>query len=160
VLAAAACLIAFMVAASPGGSDAMTPATFASAGIDCAPSQSATGQVFLSTKTSDVEVIAARVAIASVPGVTIDQYLDHRGAVTQLACMFPDATDLLHRLRPGAVPVSFMVTADPASTAHLRSIPNVDEVVTPDGWTAWLDQSRGMLGKAFVSVDTHTSPAG
>src|SRR5262249_43355975 len=75
-LAVAACAIALMLAASTGGTDPMAPATFASAGIDCAPSPSATAQVFLKVNATEYEIIAARLAIASVPGVTIDDYLD------------------------------------------------------------------------------------
>jgi cytochrome c oxidase assembly protein Cox11 len=139
-LAAAACAIALMVAASGGGNDPMAPATFASAGIDCAPSPGATGQVFLKVKATEYEVIAARLAIASVPGVTIDQYLDHKGAFTQLSCVFPNAPDLVQSVHPVDLPVSFAITADLAdanSTAHLRAIPNVRSVVTPEGWNAW-----------------------
>jgi cell division protein FtsX len=139
-LVVAACAIALMLAASTGGTDPIAPTTFASAGIDCAPSPGATGQVFLKAKATEYEIIAARLAIASVPGVTIDQYLDHQGAFTQLACLFPDAPDL-HSIRPVDLPVSFAVTADPAdasSTAHLRSIPNVQGVVTPASWSAWV----------------------
>jgi hypothetical protein len=137
-LAVAACAIALMVAASTGGgSDPIAPTTFASAGIDCAPSPDATGQVFLKVKATDYEIIAARLAIANVPGVTIDQYLDHQGALTQLSCVFPDAPDLVHSIRPVDLPVSFAITADTNSTAHLRAIPNVRGVVTPEGWSAW-----------------------
>jgi hypothetical protein len=136
-LAVAACAIALMMAASMGGNDAIAPTTFASAGIDCAPSPGATGQVFLKVKATDYEIIAARVAIASAPGVTIDQYLDHQGAFAQLACVFPDAPDLVHRIRPVDLPVSFAITADTNSAAHLRAIPNVRGVVTPESWSAW-----------------------
>jgi hypothetical protein len=139
-LAVAACAIALMVAASMGGTDPIAPTTFASAGIDCAPSPGATGQVFLNVKATEYEIIAARLAIASVPGVTIDQYLDHQGAFTQLSCVYPDAPDLVHSIHPVDLPVSFAITADLAdtnSTARLRSIPNVRGVVTPESWSAW-----------------------
>jgi hypothetical protein len=139
-LAVTACAIALMMAASIGGNDPIAPTTFASAGIDCAPSPGATGQVFLKVKATDYEIIAARLAIASVPGVTIDQYLDHQGAFAQLACVFPDAPDLVHSIRPVDLPVSFAITADVADTnsaAHLRAIPNVRGVVTPESWSAW-----------------------
>jgi cell division protein FtsX len=139
-LAVAACAIALLVAASMGGSDPIAPTTFASAGIDCAPSPGATGQVFLKANATDYEIIAARLAIASVPGVTIDQYLDHQGAFAQLACVFPDAPDLVHSIRPVDLPVSFVITADVADTnsaAHLRALPNVRSVVTPESWSAW-----------------------
>jgi hypothetical protein len=138
-LAVAACAIALMIAASTGGNDSTPPTTFASAGIDCAPSAAATEQVFLKTKATEYEIIAARLAIASVPGVTIDQYLDHEGAATQLSCVFPDAPDLV-RIEPGDLPVSFAITADvddADSTAQLRAIPNVRGVVTPENWNAW-----------------------
>jgi hypothetical protein len=139
-LAVAACAIALMVAASPGGNDAIAPTTFASAGIDCGPSPAATGQVFLKARATDYEIIAARLAIASVPGVTIDQYLDRKGARAQLSCVFPDAPDLVHRIHPVDLPVSFAIKADLAdtnSTAQLRAIPNVRGVVTPESWSAW-----------------------
>ena len=139
-LAVAACAIALMMAASTGGNDPIAPTTFASAGIDCAPSPAATGQVFLKAKATDYEIIAARLAIASVPGVTIDQYLDHQGAFTQLSCVFPDAPDLVHSIQPVDLPASFAITADlddTNSTAHLRAIPNVRGVVTPESWNAW-----------------------
>jgi hypothetical protein len=139
-LAVAACAIALMVAASTGGNDPRAPTTFASAGIECAPSPAATEQVFLKVNATDYEIIAARLAIASVPGVTIDQYLDRHDAFTQLSCVFPDAPVLVHRVRPVDLPVSFAITADIAdsdSTAHLRAIPNVRGVVTPEGWSAW-----------------------
>lgn len=139
-LAVAACAIALMVAASAGGGDTIAPTTFASAGIGCAPSPTATGQVFLKAKATEYEIIAARLAIASVPGVTIDQYLDHRGAFTQLSCVFPDAPDLVHRIHAVDLPVSFTITADLAkteSTAQLRAIPNVQGLVTPESWSAW-----------------------
>ena len=139
-LAVAACAIALMIAASTGGNGPTTPATFARAGIDCAPSPAATEQVFLKTNATEYEIIAARLAIASVPGVTIDQYLDHQGAATQLSCVFPDAPDLAHRIEPVDLPVSFAITADvddTDSTAHLRAIPNVRGVVTPENWNAW-----------------------
>ena len=84
----------------PGGNDSIMPTTFASAGVDCAPSPGATQQVFLKAKATDYEIIAARLAIASVPGVTIDQYLDHEGAASQLSCVFPDAHDAVHRIEP------------------------------------------------------------
>ncbi len=138
-LAVAACAIALMIATSTGGNDP-TPTTFASAGIDCAPSPAATEQVFLKAKATDYEIIAARLAIASVAGVTIDQYLDHQGAATQLSCVFPDAHDPVHSIEPVDLPVSFAVTADlddTNSTAHLRSIPNVRGVVTAESWNAW-----------------------
>ena len=139
-LAVAACAIALMVAASMGGNDPTIPTTFASAGIDCAPSPAATEQVFLKVKATDYEIIAAHLAIASVPGVTIDQYLDHQGAATQLSCVFPDAPDLVHSIHPVDLPVSFAITADlddTNSTARLRAIPNVRGVVTPETWNAW-----------------------
>jgi hypothetical protein len=139
-LAVAACAIALMIAASTGGNDPITPTTFASAGIDCAPSPGATQQVFLKAKATDYEIIAARLAIASVPGVTIDQYLDHQGAATQLSCVFPDAPELVHSIEPVDLRVSFAITTDPDdtnSTAHLRAIPNVRGVVTPESWNAW-----------------------
>jgi hypothetical protein len=138
-LAVAACAIALMLAASTGGTDPMAPATFASAGIDCAPSPSATAQVFLKVNATEYEIIAARLAIASVPGVTIDDYLDRQGALTQLGCIFPDAPDL-PSIRPVDLPVSFAVTADADSTAHLRAIPNVRGVVTPASWSAWVQR--------------------
>jgi cell division protein FtsX len=140
-LAVAACAIALMIAASTGGNDPTPPTTFASAGIECAPSPAATEQVFLKAKATDYEIIAARLAIASVPGVTIDQYLDHQGAATQLSCVFGDAPDLVHSIEPVDLPVSFAITADvddAISTAHLRAIPNVRGVVTPESWNAWL----------------------
>ena len=139
-VALVACAIALMVAASTGGNDPIAPTTFASAGIDCASSPDATGQVFLKSKATDYEIIAARLAIASVPGVTIDQYLDHESAFTQLSCVFPDAPDLEHRIHPVDLPVSFAITTDLAdtnSTAHLRAIPNVRGIVTPESWSAW-----------------------
>ena len=117
-LAVAACAIALMVAASAGGSDAITPTTFASAGIDCAASPGATGQVFLKANATDYEIITARLAIASVPGVTIDQYLDHQGAFTQLSCVYPDAPDLVHSIHAVDLPVSFAITS-PTPTAPL-----------------------------------------
>jgi hypothetical protein len=139
-LAVAACAITLMVAASTGGNDPRAATTFASAGIDCAPSPSATGQVFLKVKATEYEIIAARLAIASVPGVTIDQYLDHQGAFAQLSCVYPGAPDLVHRIQPVDLPVSFAITAnfaDTNSTAHLRAIPNVRGVVTPESWSEW-----------------------
>ena len=139
-LAVAACAIALMVAASAGGNDARPPTTFASAGIGCAPSPSATGQVFLKVHATEYEIITARLAIASEPGVTIDQYLDHQGALTQLSCVYPDAPDLVHSIHLVDLPVSFAITADLAdtnSTAHLLAIPNVRSVVTPESWSAW-----------------------
>ena len=72
--------------------------------------------------------------------MTIDQYVDHQGAATQLSCVFPDAHDAAHSIEPVDLPVSFAVTAnldDTNSTAHLRSIPNVRGVVTPETWNAW-----------------------
>jgi hypothetical protein len=125
---------------STGGYDSITPTTFASAGVDCAPSPAATEQVFLKVKATDYEIIAARLAIASVPGVTIDQYLDHKGAATQLSCVFPDPPDLVHSVHPVEIPVSFAIIADlddTNSTARLRAIPNVRGVVTPENWSAW-----------------------
>jgi cell division protein FtsX len=139
-VAVAACAIALMVAASAGGSDPIAPTTFASAGIDCAPSAGATGQVFLKPKATDYEIITARLAIASVPGVTIEQYLDHQGAFSQLSCVFADAPVLVRSIHPVDLPVSFAITADVSdadSTAHLRAIPNVRRVVTPESWRAW-----------------------
>jgi hypothetical protein len=139
-LAVTACAIALMLAASTGGNDPIAPTTFASAGIDCAPSPASTGQVFLKAKATDYEIIAARLAIGSVPGVTIDQYLDEQGAFTQISCVFLDAPDVVHSIHPVDVPVSFAITADLAnanSAAHLRAIPNVRGVVTPETWIAW-----------------------
>jgi hypothetical protein len=139
-VAVAACAIAVMVAASTGGKESIEPTTFASAGIDCAPSPGATGQVFLKANATDYEIIAARLAIASVPGVTIDQYLDHDGAFAQLSCVYPYGPDMVHRIRPVDLAVSFAITADlmhSDSAAHLRAIPNVRGVVTPEGWSAW-----------------------
>jgi cell division protein FtsX len=97
--------------------------------------------VFLNPSATDKEIIVVRLAIASVPGVTIDQYLDHRGAFTQLACIFSDTPDALHEIRPAQLPVSFAITSDDAdtnSTARLRAIPNVLGVVTPASWSAWV----------------------
>ncbi len=148
-LAVAACVIALMIAASTGGNDP-TPTTFASAGIDCAPSPAATEQVFLKAKATDYEIIAARLAIASVAGVTIDQYLDHQGAAMQLSCVY-DAPDLVHSIEPVDLPVSFAITADlddTISTAHLRAIPNVRGVVTPETWNAWWNENRRELSNA------------
>ncbi len=128
-----------MIAASTGGSDPTAPTTFARAGIDCAP-PAATEQVFLKVKATEYEIIAARLAIASVPGVTIDQYLDHQGAAAQLSCVFPDAPDLVHSIDPVDLPVSFAITADfdqTDRTAQLRALPNVRGVVTPETWNAW-----------------------
>jgi hypothetical protein len=139
-LAVAACGIALMIAASAGGNDPVAPTTFASAGIDCAPSPRATEQVFVKANATDYEIIAARVAIASVPGVTIDQYLDHQRAFTQLSCVFQGAPGLARGINPADLPVSFAITADPADTdsaAHLRAIPNVRGVVTPETWSEW-----------------------
>jgi hypothetical protein len=138
-LAVAACAIALMVAASTGGNDPTTP------------SPAATEQVFLKTKATDYEIIAARLAIASVPGVTIDQYLDLQGAATQLSCVFPDAPDLVHSIEPVDLPVSFGITADvddANSTAHLRAIPNVRGVVTPETWNAWWTRIEEQLNNA------------
>src|SRR3954452_12421861 len=139
-LAVAACAIALMVAASTGGNDPRATMSFASAGIDCAPSPGATGQVFLKVHATEYEIIAARLAIASVPGVTIDQYLDHQGAITQLSCVFPGASDLVRSIHPVDLPVSFVISADLAdgdSTTHLRAIPNVRGVVTSENWNEW-----------------------
>jgi hypothetical protein len=139
-LAVAACAIALMIAASSGGNDPATPSTFARAGIDCAASPTATEQVFLKANATDYEIIAARLAIASMPGVTIDQYLDHRRAATQFSCVFPDAPDLVHSVEPIDLPVSFAITADVGDTdssVRLRAIPNVRGVVTPETWNAW-----------------------
>ena len=58
-LAVAACVIALMIAASTGGNDPRISSTFASAGIDCAPSPTATEQVFLKVNATDYEIIAA-----------------------------------------------------------------------------------------------------
>ena len=143
-LAAAACAIALMVAASSGGSDTIAPATFANAGIDVT-SRAATGQVFLKAKATNYEIIAARLAIVSVPGVTIDQYLDHQGAFTQLSCVFPNAPEVAFGIHPVDVPVSFAITADLTdadSAAHLRAIPNVRGVVTPESWNAWWTRNQ------------------
>jgi hypothetical protein len=150
-LAIAACAIALMVAASPGGSDPVAPTTFASAGIECAPSPGATAQVFLNVKSSELDIIVARVAIASLPGVTIDQYLDHEAALDQLACIFRYAPDRLRDMRAVDAPVSFAINvdhADATSVAHLRAIPNVQGVVTPESWTAWVNDDRGAPGAA------------
>jgi hypothetical protein len=139
-VAVAACLIALMAAASTGGNDATEPTTFASAGIDCAPSPRATAQVFLKVKATDYEIITARLAIASVPGVTIDQYVDHDGAFAQLSCVYPFRSDTVRSIRPVDLPVSFAINADLVdgdSAAHLRAIPNVRGVVTPESWSAW-----------------------
>jgi cell division protein FtsX len=96
--------------------------------------------VFLKANATEYEIIAARLAIASVPGVTIDQYLDHQGAATQLSCVFPDSPDLVRSIHPVDLPVSFAITADlddTSSAARLRAIPNVRGVVTPESWSAW-----------------------
>ncbi len=149
-VAVAACALALMIATSTGGNDP-TPTTFASAGIDCAPSPAATEQVFLKAKATDYEIIAARLAIASVAGVTIDQYLDHQGAATQLSCVYRDAPDLVQSIEPVDLPVSFAITADlddTVSTAHLRAIPNVRGVVTPETWNAWWNENRRALSNA------------
>ena len=151
----AACAIALLVAASPGGSDPIAPPTFASAGIGCAPSPTATGQVFLKAKATEYEIITARLAIASVPGVTIDQYVDHKGALAQVSCVFPDSPDLVRSIHPPDLAVSFAVTGDltdTGSAAHLRSIPNVRGVVTPERWSEWWTD-RGVLGDARASGD-------
>ena len=158
-LAAAACAIALMVAASSGGSDTISPATFASAGIECAPSAAATGQVFLKANATNYEIIAARLAIASVPGVTIDQYLDHQGAFTQLSCVFPHAPDVALGIHPVDVPVSFAITADLTDTdsaAHLRAIPNVRGVVTPESWNAWWTRNQE---RSVSAASARSSPA-
>jgi hypothetical protein len=143
-LAVVACLIALMVAASAGGNDALTTSTFASAGIECAPSPDATAQVFLKPNRTQYEVIAARVAIASTPGVTIDQYLDHELALSQLSCMFPNAPGLVRSTRSDDVPVSFAIAADPASAARLQALPDVSGVVTPQSWDAWWSRPRSL----------------
>jgi hypothetical protein len=136
------CAIAVRAAASTGGNASVTPPTFASAGIDCAPSPGATEQVFLDVHATDKEIIVARLAIASLPGVTIDQYLDHRDALAQLACIFPGSPAVLHGTRPVDLPVSFAVTADAAdaTTTRLREIPNVLGVVTPASWSSWVQR--------------------
>jgi len=136
-LAVAACTIALMLAASTGDSDQTGTTTFASSEIECAASPGATGQVFLKAHATDYEIIAARLAIASVPGVIIDQYLDHQGAFAQLSCVFPDTPRLARSIHPVDVPVSFAITADTSTTARLREIPSVQRVVTPDTWNAW-----------------------
>jgi len=136
-IAVTAFMFALMVAASTGDNDPTAPTTFASAGIDCAPSPGATGQVFLKVHATEYEVIAARLAIASVPGVTIDQYLDRRGALSQLSCVFPERSRFARGVHPVDLPVSFAITADANSTAHVRAIPSVQGVVTPDSWIAW-----------------------
>ena len=142
-LVVALCAMALRIAASTSGNDPTAPTTFASAGIDCGPSPGATGQVFLNPNATDKEIIVARLAIASLPDVTIDQYLDHKGALIQLACIFSDAPDALHGIRPVDLPVSFAITTDADSadtTARLRAIPKVLGVVTPASWNAWVQR--------------------
>lgn len=145
-VAVAACLIALILAASPGDTDQVVTATFASSEIECAASPNATGQVFLDAHATDYEIIAARLAIASAPGVIIDQYLDHRRAFAQLACVYPDTPRLVRGIHPVDVPVSFAITADTNATAQLRVIPNVQGVVTPDTWTAWWMSAKSGRG--------------
>jgi hypothetical protein len=142
-LAVAVCAIALRLATSPGGTYRVPPTTFANAGIDCGPSPGATGQVFVNANATEKEIIVVRLAIASVPGVTIDQYLDHQRAFTQLACIVSNAPDVLHGVRPADLPVSFAITTDDADTnsaARLRAIPNVLDVVTPENWSAWVER--------------------
>jgi hypothetical protein len=143
VLAVAVCAVALRVATSSALSAPSAPTTFANAGIGCAPSPSATEQVFLRVDATDKEIIVARLAIASIPGVTIDQYIDHRGALTQLSCIFSDSPGALHGIRPIDLPVSFAITSndsDTASAARLRAIPKVLGVVTPATWSAFVQR--------------------
>ena len=77
------------------------------------------------------------------------------GALAQLSCVFPNAPDLVHRVDPVDVPVSFAITgdlADTSSAAHLRAIPNVRGVVTPERWTAWWTD-RGRVNNTRASAD-------
>jgi hypothetical protein len=102
--------------------------------------------VFLDAHATDYEIIVARLAIASAPGVIIDQYLDHRRAFAQLSCVYPDTPRLARGIHPVDVPVSFAITADTNATAQLRVIPNVQGVVTPDTWTAWWMSAKSGRG--------------
>jgi hypothetical protein len=143
VLALAVCAITLRMATSTGGNHQAAPSTFASAGIACGPSPGATEQVFLKVKATDKDIIVARLAIASVPGVIIDQYLDHKDAYTQLACILSGAPGGAHGIRPVDLPVSFAITTDHAdadSAARLRSIPNLLGIVTPANWGAWVQR--------------------
>ena len=140
VLAVAAGSIAPRLVTPPDGTSTVAPTTFASAGIQCAPSAGATEQVFVAAGATDKDIIVARVGIASVPGVTIDRYLDREQALDQLRCLFPGPPDRWRGVRSDSLPVSFAITTAGRtdSAARLRAVPNVAGIVTPATWSDWV----------------------
>lgn len=148
VAIAAACAITVAVVVSTHDGDRASAATFASAGVDCAPSPNATAQVFMTLRATDAETEAARAAIAAVPGVTIDRYLDRGDAHDQFACIFAFNPDLAQSVGPQDLPVSFAIKAeslDSSTLDRLRAVPAVSDIETPTSWSSWVAEQQAKL---------------
>lgn len=113
--------------------------TFAAAGTKCAPSPDATVQVFVSPHATANEINAVRAGIETIPGVTIDRYLDPDAAYAQFACVFNDNPDLLNSTQPADLSVSFAVKTGPIDRETLDRLRGVLfkilDVETPASWS-------------------------
>jgi FtsX extracellular domain len=145
VAAAAVVVIVAAFAIITTGEDRQAVATFASASVDCAPSPDANLQVFLPLGATDEQIEAARVALAQTPGVAVDRYLDHQGAMSQFACIFANNPGLVGSVSATDLPVSFAVKSDSVDDemiARLKATPNVTAVYTPADWQTHVDEER------------------
>jgi cell division protein FtsX len=135
---------ATVILSTRGDDKATAVTTFASAGVDCAPSPDATGQVFLRLTATDDQINAVRSAIEAVPGVTIVRYLDPQAAYTQFVCIFADNPDLMNAIQPQDLPAAFAIKTgalDSVTLDRLRAIRGT-HVETPTSWPAWVDEQR------------------
>jgi cell division protein FtsX len=162
VAAAAVVVIVATFAVITSSDDRQAVATFASASVECAPSPDATLQVFLPLGATDDQIEAARVALAQTPGVAVDRYLDHQGAMSQFACIFADNPELVSSIRATDLPVSFAVKSDSVDDemiARLKASPNVTVVYTPADWQKHVDEERAGEVDPTPSSQPDTSPS-
>jgi cell division protein FtsX len=161
VAAAAVVVIMATFAVVTSSDDRQAVATFASAGVECAPSPDANLQVFLPVGATDEQIEAARVGLAQTPGVAVDRYVDHQGAFSQFACIFTDNPDLVGSINAEDLPVSFAVktdSGDDTMISRLQATPNVTVVYTPADWQKHVDEERTGEVDPTPSSTPDTSP--